>query len=165
MLGAGYRRTHGQAREKAEKRRKGEKREGSPERSCQLKLGASVMETHQQAGAPSWAHVPDGPIHSSSSSALEPGHIQTQGLAALLAAERRLHRGMSPVSAPRPAVPRHPGLAGTATSGQLSLTCICSCLWHPGEPSLGPSLIVHPSFTLIFHVWTSVDGEGRTHWH
>lgn len=72
---------------------------------------------------------PKGP--SPSSSAPEPGHTRARGLAALPAAEGRLHRGMSPVSAPHPAVPMHPGLAAPAASGHLSLTCVCSCLWHP----------------------------------
>lgn len=114
------------AREKAEKRR-GDKKGGSPERSCQLKPGADVMDTMDKLGSLGGPELLVGP--SAAPPALpELGPTQARGLAALPAAAGQLHRGMRPVSAPHPAVPGHSGLAAPAASGQLSLMCIWNSL-------------------------------------
>lgn len=123
-------------RERAQKKTRGEK--GRLPRNDPLAPAWGWCHTDPQTSQNSWAR-PRGAIHSSPGAVPEWRRTQAHGLAVFPAAAGGLHGGMSPVSAPRPTVPRHPGLAAPSASGQLFLPCVCSCLWHPQDPSLGPT--------------------------
>lgn len=59
---------------------------------------------------------------------------------------------MSPLSAPHPAVPRHPSPAVPTVSGLLSLTCNRSCLWLPENPALAEYNrvpFIYPNFSCL----------------